>query len=422
MPDLRNNNGYKMSQAHVSDVSRSTSSLIAASGRKLTTEYGTGNANGTQVRGRGCYVVKPRVQFVPEVLFNGSWYPICPDGFTDNWYGATKICQNLGLAIGVPSKEWEEGDDLLMPVGKCGDGQDLDKCEFNGIRRWGEINSSLCSTSNHVVKMTCFSELDSVCKGEDYSYLSDCEENGEMLKCCKQCPDEFTCGENMTYHKEHCGRSQNVPQEACRPCPLSKNAEYAKPKVENAKHEADGDADNKCGQRCKSGFNFFMKKDYPVIGGYDVLCVADNIVPDEGIISWIIIVAGLATTAGFLLIRNSLAHEKKWMLSHIKPIQTPPPEKVREASSEGDNLSKSENKPSDSVFLSKLKEMKIAKDAGLLSETEFESAKQQLLSTFTGVNRQTGAPVKASIPMQTLSYGVQNANIPALYIEKPIVI
>ena len=97
-------------------------------------------------------------------------------------------------------------------------------------------------------------------------------------------------------------------------------------------------------------------------------------------------------------------------------------EKVREASSEGDNLSKSENKPSDSVFLSKLKEMKIAKDAGLLSETEFESAKQQLLSTFTGVNRQTGAPVKASIPMQTLSYGVQNANIPALYIEKPIVI
>jgi hypothetical protein len=37
--------------------------------------------------------------------------------------------------------------------------------------------------------------------------------------------------------------------------------------------------------------------------------------------------------------------------------------------------------------------MKIAKDAGLLSETEFESAKQQLLSTFTGVNRETSEKV-----------------------------
>ena len=433
VPELANNNGYKMSQAHVSDLSRSTSGLLVGSGRKLTAGNGTGNANGTQVRGRGFYAVKPGVQFVPEVLFNGSWYPICPDGFTDNWYGATKICENLGLAIGVSSKEWKEGDNLLMPVGKCEDGQDLDKCEFNGIRRWGEINSGLCSTSNEFVKMVCFSELDSACKGKDYSYLSDCEENGETLKCC--CPDEFTCGENMIYRKDHCG-SQNVPQKACRPCPLSRNAEYAKPGEENSKHKEDGDAINTCGQRCKSGFNFFMKEEYPVIGGYDVICVADNIVPDEGIISSIIIVAGLATTAGFLLIRNSLAHEKKWMLSQIKddkkkvsPTQSPPPEKVREASSEGDNLSKSENKPSsDSGLITKLKELKIAKDAGLLSETEFESAKQQLLSSFTGVKRQTGAPVKASTPKQTLSYGVQNSNILApppntqnlIYIEKPI--
>ena len=136
------------------------------------------------MRGRGFYAVKPGVQFVPEVLFNGSWYNICPDGFTDNWYGATKICQNLGFAIGVPSNQWKEGKDLLMPVGKCRDGQDLDKCEFNGIRRWGEINSSLCSTSE-VVQMTCFSELyGGVC--EDGSYLSDCEE--ESGKCCIAVP------------------------------------------------------------------------------------------------------------------------------------------------------------------------------------------------------------------------------------------
>ena len=111
------------------------------------------------------------------------------------------------------------------------------------------------------------------------------------------------------------------------------------------------------------------------------------------------------------------------------PAQPPPPEKVGEASSVGDNLSISENKPSDSEFISKLKQLKVAKDAGLLAETEFANAKQQLLSTLTGVNRQMGAPVKASVPKQTLSYGVQNANIPAtlpntqnlLYIEKPIV-
>ena len=206
MPELANNKGYKMSQAHIKDVSRSTSPLVATSGRKLTAGNGIGNANGTQVRGRGFYAVKPGVQFVPEVLFNGSWYPICPDGFTNNWYGATKICQNLGFAIGVPSKEWKEGKDVPMPVGKCGDGQDLDKCEFNGIRRWGELNSSLCSTAE-VVQMTCFSELHSgIC--EDGSYLSDCEESE---KCCIACPDEFTCGEYMNYDKQYCA-SQNVLQ------------------------------------------------------------------------------------------------------------------------------------------------------------------------------------------------------------------
>ena len=84
MPELAYNNGYKMSQAHVSDLSRSTSGLIVGSGRKLTAGNGTGNANGTQVRGCDFYVVKPGVQFVPEVLFNGSWYPICPDGFNQD--------------------------------------------------------------------------------------------------------------------------------------------------------------------------------------------------------------------------------------------------------------------------------------------------------------------------------------------------
>ena len=172
-----------------------------------------------------------------------------------------------------------------------------------------------------------------------------------------------------------------------------------------------------------------------VHGSFFRHCCADNIVPDEAIITSIIFVAGLATTAGFFLIRNSLAHAKKSMLSQIKddskkvsPKQPPPPEKVGEASSVGDNLSISENKPSDSEFISKLKQLKVAKDAGLLSETEFANAKQQLLSTLTGVNRQMGAPVKASVPKQTLSYGVQNANIPAtppntqnlFYIEKPI--
>ena len=65
-----------------------------------------------------------------------------------------------------------------------------------------------------------------------------------------------------------------------------------------------------CGQRCKSGFNFFIKADYPVIGGYHVVCVADNIVPDEAIITSIIFVAGLATTAGIFLIRIAL-HMRK---------------------------------------------------------------------------------------------------------------
>ena len=83
--------------------------------------------------------------FTPLVLHDGAWYPICRFGFERNSFGATQVCQALGFAFGVPlpsTQEIDPGTEKAMPVGECSDGQDIDKCEFQGINRWGKMNDT----------------------------------------------------------------------------------------------------------------------------------------------------------------------------------------------------------------------------------------------------------------------------------------
>ncbi len=341
--------------------------------------------NGPLVRGRDIYSVKPGKEFLPEVLFNSSWYPICPHGFKDNWYGATQICKKLGFDVGVAEDKYEHQDDgpMGMLIGKCEDGQDLDKCKFQGINRWGETDGTLCSNDNFAY-VTCFSELRDACK-KDY-YLSDCGESG---KCCKECPDSYFCGETSFYDRDKCvGDSE--PSDACAPCPLVDNAEFTKD------HSGEHDP---CRQQCKKGFNFWQQDPVSLAEIHDgrtepIVCTEENIVADESVVCALIGIALLANTVGFFLIWKSIAPWKKFMLSWMVkakiPEVSPAMEKVEKERSSIELAVV--DKSSENPFVSALKQLKEAKDAGLLSEAEFQSAKEQMLSKFTGKSSSVSNP------------------------------
>ena len=44
-------------------------------------------------------------------------------------------------------------------MGECRDGQDIDKCKFQGINRWGKVNDTLCQFGNeehgNVARIAC---------------------------------------------------------------------------------------------------------------------------------------------------------------------------------------------------------------------------------------------------------------------------
>eukprot|EP00937_MAST-01D_sp_MAST-1D-sp2_P002325 g2325.t1 len=110
----------------------------------------------------------PGVRFVPEVQFNGSWYPICGAKMRENNNAADTICKQLGFSGGgavvpMPS-EWCTSTDTngwrgterpcyfridsfevnasMMPIGKCGKGQPLHECDQGG-NEWGNVDWQL---------------------------------------------------------------------------------------------------------------------------------------------------------------------------------------------------------------------------------------------------------------------------------------
>ena len=100
--------------------------------------------------------------FVPEVLYEGRYYPICGNWFWDTDDGATTVCKALGFFSGKKKKTSEKYQVDAMPVGTCKSGEPLDKCTLGG-NAWGNFNynSGWCKKGNPIgVQVVCAGKYD----------------------------------------------------------------------------------------------------------------------------------------------------------------------------------------------------------------------------------------------------------------------
>ena len=95
---------------------------------------------------------------MPEVLFQGKYYPICGHFFWDNDTGATLVCKSLGFKVGKYKSTRVKYDVDAMPVGDCKAGEkDLTKCTGGG-NAWGKFDdrNGWCKKGQGVgVEVTC---------------------------------------------------------------------------------------------------------------------------------------------------------------------------------------------------------------------------------------------------------------------------
>ena len=87
--------------------------------------------------------------FVPEVFFQGKYYPICAHGFANNDFGAATFCKLLGFNKGVALKTWDTYDQDAMLVGKCLAGEEIMKCT-GGLNGWGDLTTCKKGSKVHV--------------------------------------------------------------------------------------------------------------------------------------------------------------------------------------------------------------------------------------------------------------------------------
>ena len=113
------------------------------------------------VRAEGGAKVVPGEGFVPEVLFEGKYYPICGHYFWDNDYGAETVCKALGFNDGAHARTSAKYEEHAMPVGKCNSGQPLDECSGGG-NAWGnlDLNNGWCNSGKDIgVEVVCTGNL-----------------------------------------------------------------------------------------------------------------------------------------------------------------------------------------------------------------------------------------------------------------------
>ena len=95
--------------------------------------------------------------FVPEVSYQGKWYPICGHYFWDNDTGATAVCKLLGFERGSYTSTRAKYEVDAMPVGDCKAGEELTKCTGGG-NAWGNFNdrNGWCKKGQNIgVTVTC---------------------------------------------------------------------------------------------------------------------------------------------------------------------------------------------------------------------------------------------------------------------------
>ena len=105
------------------------------------------------MRAQGGKAVEAGKRFVPEVLYEGKYYPICTYSFDNNNFGATTFCKSFGFNEGFAVKTSKQYDKDAMLVGKCMAGEAITKCT-GGNNYWGDLTT--CKKGTNVgVKVIC---------------------------------------------------------------------------------------------------------------------------------------------------------------------------------------------------------------------------------------------------------------------------
>jgi len=106
--------------------------------------------------------------FVPEVLYQGTYYPICGHYFWNSNNGASIVCKLLGFNRGLQRQTWNKFGVDAMPVGDCKPGEKLTQCTGGG-NDWGNFDDrdGWCKKGKEVgVEVTCY------CDGENAKSVS----------------------------------------------------------------------------------------------------------------------------------------------------------------------------------------------------------------------------------------------------------
>ena len=119
--------------------------------------YGHNQPTTEPVRAANGATVQDGKSFVPEVLYQGNYYPICGHYFWDNNNGATIVCKMLGFDSGKHKKVGDAFNVDAMPVGNCKPGEELTKCTAGG-NAWGNFDykNGYCKKGSSVsVEVIC---------------------------------------------------------------------------------------------------------------------------------------------------------------------------------------------------------------------------------------------------------------------------
>lgn len=366
------------------------------------------NLAGPEVRAKDQYSVHSGESFVPEVLFNGAWFPICANGFNLNWYGATEVCKTLlnsNFVIGRPFGSEDLSTDAI-PIGECKNGQTLDTCEFQGENLWGNastVKTDLCkANSGRGVRLLCFTEEHEVCNPDQYLSLDACGRD-EQDNCCATCSEERDRCETSTY-LTGCGHNFKG---TCKPCPPpSSGAEHFLGDFDAMTTDHDGErvkmqymrkglVNDICPEICKDGFTYVYQKDGidrfddatpnvdADVGG--IMCKPSS-VEEEGIRA-IMFIAIVFYVFALRFLWKDLERLKKLYASASSKQVLPRAQnkRITEKVQNKSNTDSTKNVPVGAPILTlseKLKQLEEARGANLLSENEFEDTKRKLLSVF----------------------------------------
>merc|ERR1712086_1178545 len=133
-------------------------STEAPTGEETTTTSSTENGD---VQAAGGEAVTAGVAFVPEVMYNGQWSPICGHYFWNNNNGAATVCKALGFSGGTHQQTRRTYSTDSMPVGSCNAGEALSSCTDGG-NGWGnfEYQNGWCKAGTSVsITVTCGAKI-----------------------------------------------------------------------------------------------------------------------------------------------------------------------------------------------------------------------------------------------------------------------